>query len=365
MITAQSQSLYPHPGKPSPRPESSWPHPPWEHADEEELLDWRICDLGVKIADSPLEASIRRLYAELTDRGLSFLPRCYLTLEWLCPDRVPVIGIPFWLAHPRLTELEKKMMLEAEGADEQERMRLLRHEAGHAYNYAYRLYRRTRWRELFGPISAPYDPEEYPLRPYSRKYVIHLKDNYAQAHPDEDFAETFAVWLTPGLDWRRRYQGWPALRKLEYVDSLMKRLAGRPPCVTGGELLSPVNRVRSTLRRYYARRKKELRQLIPEVYDRILSSLFSSQPEPGAMSAAEFIRRHRRELVNTVARLALVRKYMVADVLSLLLARARRLNLYLKGSGERALLELGIVVASLVLQERYILSKTAARVHRR
>ena len=26
---------------------------------------------------------------------------------------------------------------------------------------------------------------------------MHLDPWYAQSHPDEDFAETFAVWLTP------------------------------------------------------------------------------------------------------------------------------------------------------------------------
>ena len=337
-----------------------WPHPDWENAADEELLDRRICDLGVRIEQSPLEDSVRQLYSEVESRGLTFKPRCYLTLEWLCPDRVPVIGIPFWLAHPRLIELEKKMMLEAEGADPAERMRLLRHEAGHAYNYAYRFYRRTRWRELFGPISADYNPDEYPMRPYSRKYVIHLKDNYAQAHPDEDFAETFAVWLTPGLDWRRKYAGWPALKKLEYVDRLMKETAGKPPVVTGGELLRPASHVRATLRTYYNRKRKEFRDLFPEVYDRILNSIFSTHAPEGAMRASDFIRKYRRELINTVARLALVRKYLVNEVLARLSARARKLQLYQHEGTEHTLLRLGVVVTSLVLEERYVLTRSSA-----
>ena len=42
--------------------------------------------------------------------------------------------------------------------------------------------------------------------------------HYAQKHPDEDWAETFAVWLEGG-PWRRRYRDWQvALAKLEYVD---------------------------------------------------------------------------------------------------------------------------------------------------
>src|SRR5256885_16453644 len=82
------------------------------------------------------------------------------------------------------------------------RSRILRHEAGHALDNAYRLRRRKRWRAVFGPASLPY-PARYRARPGSRRYVHHLGEWYAQAHPSEDFAETFAVWLTPKSGWRK------------------------------------------------------------------------------------------------------------------------------------------------------------------
>ncbi len=91
--------------------------------------------------------------------------------------------------------------------------------------------RRKKWQAQFGLSSNEDTPSTYRPRPYSRSFVTHHDDWYAQAHPDEDFAETFAVWLTPGLDWRARYAGWKALEKLEYVDELMKSLAGQPPLV--------------------------------------------------------------------------------------------------------------------------------------
>jgi len=329
------------------------PPPPrhWETADDEELLRMRICDLDVRIEGSPLESRIQRLYDELDARGISFHPPCYLTTEWLCPDRVPAIGIPFCLAHPRLQKLEEVMMLEVEGGTENECMKLLRHEAGHAINYAYRLYRRTRWRELFGPISTDYDPDEYRMRPYSRRYVIHLRDNYAQAHPDEDFAETFAVWLTPGLDWRRKYQGWGALKKLQYVDHVMAEIGQRRPEVTGGLRLWPIASVRSTLANYYKRKRRQFAEAYPGFYDDILLRLFSRETTAHG-PAARFLSRHRRNLVNTVARWAPVRKYTVDQIIRRLAQRSGELNLWLRAPEQESLFPVGICITTLVLEAR-------------
>ena len=56
-----------------------------------------------------------------------------------------------------------------------------------------------------------------------------LEGWYAQSHPVEDFAETFAVWLAPRSNWRAQYENWPALRKVEYIDRTMRRLKNRKP----------------------------------------------------------------------------------------------------------------------------------------
>ena len=193
---------------------------PWHRLSDEQLLDLRICDLPIKIKGSFLEPHIKRLYSELNARGIRFKPHVWLAEEWFSPDGVPGIAIPFYLAHPRLMKLERKQMLEIEGGTDTECMRILRHEAGHALDTAFRLHFKRQHRELFGSFAQPY-PDFYKPKPKSRKYVLHLPAWYAQAHPAEDFAETFAVWLTPRSQWRRRYRGWPALRKLEYIDELM------------------------------------------------------------------------------------------------------------------------------------------------
>ena len=204
--------------------------PPWVRWTAERLLETRICDLGLSLGGTAMETRIHALYSELERRGIRFRPHFWLSDEWFSPARIPGVAIPFYLAHPRLIRLERSQMLEAEGASQTWCMRILRHEAGHALDHAYQLRRRRRWQQLFGRSSQPY-PAIYRPRPFSKRYVHHLDAWYAQSHPDEDFAETFAVWLTPRASWRRNYQGWPALRKLEYIDELMSEIGPRVAAV--------------------------------------------------------------------------------------------------------------------------------------
>ena len=70
-----------------------------------ELLNTRICDLSLQIAGSPLEPFTLRLNRELAAKGLMFQPEYYLTDAWGCPDEVPIIGIPFYLADKRLARI--------------------------------------------------------------------------------------------------------------------------------------------------------------------------------------------------------------------------------------------------------------------
>ena len=194
----------------------------WERLSDDQLLSLRFCDLNLSVQGTELQQAIERLYRELSMRGIRFRPHCWLSQEWFSPDGIPGIAIPFYLAHKRLTGIERRFMREVEGGNRNWLMRILRHEAGHAIDSAYRLRRLQSWRAVFGPASLPY-PDTYRPRPGSRRFVQHLGAWYAQAHPTEDFAETFAVWLKPHSAWRREYAGWPAYAKLEFID----RLAGQ------------------------------------------------------------------------------------------------------------------------------------------
>ena len=190
-----------------------------------------MCDLGLTVHDTWLEDCVERLREELDDVGLRrFRVHTWLSDEWCSPDRVPGIGIPFYLAHPRLIRLERQMMFEVEGGTRLECMRLLRHEAGHALQHAYNLQRRKLWQRAFGRASDPY-PDFYRPNPLSKGFVEHLDGWYAQAHPVEDFAETFAVWLAPRSNWRKQYATSRALDKLEYIDALVDDLSDRKPPV--------------------------------------------------------------------------------------------------------------------------------------
>jgi hypothetical protein len=306
----------------------------WQELSEEEILRMRIRDFGLQIAGFPLEPLIQRLYQELDSAGLRFHPPCYLADEWLCPDRAPIIGIPFYLAHPRLRHIERKMMFEVEGGTEISCMKFLRHECGHAVNYAYELFKRTRWRELFGPFSAPYSNSYY-FRPYSRRYVTHLEDNYAQAHPDEDFAETFAVWLAPAgprssRGWQEKYGDRPVIKKLRYVDGLMKKIGQQPPKVTAqGPPPWSASRMTSTLAAYYERKRRMLGSEFQGFYDDSLARLFlTKHAGVSDLKASQLLRRHRRELIDSVTRWTGHRKYDIHQLIDRLIVRCDALDLY-------------------------------------
>src|SRR6476469_10792602 len=269
----------------------------WE-GERQNLMARKISDLGLAIAGTRVEKMIDQLYSELADKSLSFRPPVYLSDQWGCPDETPLIGVPFYLADPRLERIEAEMAGGVE--DDQEAMRYLRHEAGHALNYAFHLYDRPEWRSLFGSFAKPYR-DRYRADPFSRSHVRHILGWYAQKHPDEDFAETFAVWLTPGRDWRKDYEGWPALAKLEYVDRTMNEIANEtrevPPPVEDD---LPVDAMRYTVADHYAGDEampiEDSRQ-----FDADLGRIFMREADaPGGEPAEAFVHRHYREIVGRI-----------------------------------------------------------------
>jgi len=303
----------------------------WDKLSDEEILQIRVRDLHLQIPGSELEPLVERLYEELDANGINFHPSCYLADEWFCPERVPIIGVPFCLTHPRLKHIEKKMLYEVEGGTESSCMKLLRHECGHALNYAYELYKKTRWRELFGLFSVKYSSFYY-YQPYSRRYVIHLEDNYAQSHPDEDFAETFAVWLTPRSRWEEKYRDWPVIKKLRYVDNLMKKITNQQPVNTVHERPPwSASRMTSTLAAHYERKRKALGSEFQGFYDDSLKTLFTlKHGDSYTLKASKLLRHHRRELVNCVSRWTGHRKYDIRQLVNNLINRCDALNLHAK-----------------------------------
>jgi Putative zinc-binding metallo-peptidase len=320
------------------------PEPEWATWPDDRLLDLRLCDLGLTIGPGELAQRIDQLYDELKNLGLRFRPYFWLSDEWYCPDGVPGVAIPFYLAHPRLARLELQYMLEVEGGTPEWCMRLLRHETGHAMENAYHLRRRRLRQALFGKSSESYR-DYYVPRPYSRRFVVHLEQWYAQSHPDEDFAETFAVWLAPDSNWRERYAGWPALRKLEYVDATMQEIAAQRPLVASRARVDPLSRLRKTLREHYEEKRRHYGLDEDVSYDRDLRRLFSSAPEfRDRPSAARFLGRIRREVRRRVAQGTGVYQYTIDQVLGDMIDRCRELRLRVAVSEDQAKLDFTIAL---------------------
>lgn len=314
-----------------PRRSRSRGEPWWAELPDEELLDLRFCDLKLDLASSPLQPALDRLAGELERRGIRFRPHCWLAEEWFCPDGVPGFAIPFYLAHPRLARLERHFMHEVEGGNARWLMRILRHETGHALDNAYRLRRRKRWRQVFGSPSRPY-PIAYAPRTKSRSYVLHLGHWYAQAHPSEDFAETFAVWLVPNSTWRTDYADWPALRKLRYVDELLGEIRGRTPPVRGRDEVEPLRQDRRTLRQHYRRKLRYYESGETSRYDASLGRVFATPGRAaGRPPAATFIRQVRPQFQRLLIRRARLHPYLVHQVMRMVIARSRALGLVVRG----------------------------------
>ena len=318
--------------------------PAWVSLPDEQLLDLRICDLKLRIPGTELSQCVRQLGRELKSHGLVFRPHLWLSDDWYSPDGVPGLAAPFYMGHPRLGKLEMNQMLEVEGGTFDWCMRILRHETGHAIENAYHLRRRRSRQQMFGKSSVPY-PDCYLPKPYSKSFVLHLDMWYAQSHPDEDFAETFAVWLTPGSYWRERYVGWPALKKLEYMDELMKELVGVSPIVTKKERIDPIGRLQKTLREHYKSKRKRYGLDYPNFYDRDLRRLFSGDPDKADHPpAANFIRKFRKEVRRKVAEWTGEYQYTIDQVLQDMITHCRQKNLRLAIPEDRAKVDFTILL---------------------
>jgi len=319
---------------------------PWESLSSDELLERRLSGLRVTVEGTWLEDCVHNLHQEMADRGLRLRPHAWISSEWFSPDNTPGIAIPFYLAHPRLMKLEKKMILDVEGGTWSECMAILRHEAGHTVQHAYQLHRRRRWQQLFGPSSKRY-PRYYRPNPASRRFVQHLRLWYAQSHPDEDFAETFAVWLKPRSSWRTRYAGWPALKKLEYVDELMGEIAGKRPLLTGRERVDPLNELRETLADHYRKKQAMYAFDTPKTYDRDLYRLFSADPRHRrSQPASMFIRRNRARIRHLVARWTGENQLTLDAVLDDMIIRCREHNLRAVGSERKLLMNFTVLLTA-------------------
>jgi len=313
----------------------------------QEILNKPIRELGLKIEGSPLQRLVQQLYHEVEQKGLTkFRPLCYLTDEWGCPSGEPVIGIPFYLANAELAHLEKEMN---DLEDAREIMMYLRHEAGHAFNYAYKLHRTPKWKQLFGPFRRPYHDNYRPI-PFSRNYVRHLAGWYAQKHPDEDFAETFAVWLTPRSAWRMRYRGWGAMAKLQYMNRIAKELGNVDPVRRRGSTDITVDEMEATVAEFYQRVSDET-PLADLALDTDLRDIFdASKRRKTAKPAHEFLHGQRKAVVDKVAYWTGAQRPLIKKLIEVIEKRIEELGLFADtGRESEHLIQITVYVTALAM----------------
>jgi Putative zinc-binding metallo-peptidase len=329
----------------------------WSSLPDEELLRLRFKDLKVTVEGTWLEDCLGKLHEELAEQNLRVRPHAWISNEWFSPDDAPGIAIPFYLAHPRLMQLERKMIIDVEGGTWSECMSILRHEAGHVVQHSYQLHRKRRWQQLFGPSSRRY-PRYYRPNPASRNFVQHLRLWYAQSHPDEDFAESFAVWLTPRANWRKRYATWPALKKLEYVDELMAEIGKEKPMLTRRLEVDPASKLTCTLAEHYEKKQALYLGDSPKGYDRDLRSIFSDDPKhKRPVAASTFLEKNRVKIRRMVAKATGEYQLTLDDVLDEIIVRCRELKLRAVGSERQLIRDFTVLLTARTVHSLYTPSR--------
>jgi hypothetical protein len=326
---------------------------PWARWPDEKLMQLRLKDLKVRIEGTWLARCLRDLDEELDQKGMRIRPHAWISDEWFSPSDTPGIAVPFYLAHPRLMRLERKLIIDVEGGTVPECMRILRHETGHVIQHAYQLHRRRRWQQLFGSSSKRY-PNYYRPNPASKQFVQHLRLWYAQAHPDEDFAETFAVWLRPRSNWKTRYAGWPALKKLQYVDELMAEIANQPPVLKRRLRVDTLSRNTLTLAEHYEKKQARYAVDSPTAYDRDLQRIFSADPRyRRSPAAATFIRQNRAKIRQMVSRWTGEYQLTLDTVLDDMIVRCRELKLRAVGPTRRLRMDFTVLLTAKTVHSLY------------
>jgi hypothetical protein len=328
---------------------------------EEEIFKLRIQDLPLHLESSDVYPWIQEVFQELAEKGLNLRPRIYFGDEWFSPEGQNAVAVPFFLAHKKLRQLEKKMMLECEGDSEESFKRLFRHELGHAFDHAFGVSRRKSWQKIFGSNKKPYAPESYRPRPYSKNFVRNISETYAQAHPDEDFAETFACWLDPESDWKNKYKNWGALKKLVFVDKLCSEFKGRLAPPAKGRMLCDARYLRSNLARYYQRKRKTFEDDYPDFYDKDLTRIFAQIPAKSfipnigtpLVMASSFMRKQRREILKTLSLWTRERKITISQIYDKLIDRAEDLELVLSKDFYQTSIEMTAFLSTLVSHYRF------------
>jgi len=318
----------------------------------QKFLDLRFNQLPINIDYRPVKTKLNKFNIELLNRGfINFKPKYFIADEWFQPEGTLWIGIPFYLFSKKLTKLEEKMIGFVEGKEQQEFLRLLRHEAGHCFESAYKLSSLTKWRKLFGDPRKKYDPHVYRKKLTSKSFVSNLETGYGQSHPEEDFAETFAVCINPDINWQEIYKDQKiALKKLLYVDYLIHKFKNIPPKISTGKKMSEVNKLSKTLKRYYSSKRKLYADDIPSFYLRDLLEIFNQDDlkKYGTVKVSFFIKKRRKLFIKLIKKWLPQKIYNINLILDKLILISNENNLRVNKNNLFAEFELSVFVTAML-----------------
>lgn len=349
-----------------------------ESLSQDELLRLRFRDLNLKWHDSDLAVYVAQLYYELELAGISFKPSILISDDWYVLEGSSTIAVPFYLAHPRLARLEREFMGRVEGSGSATIMKYLRHEAGHAIEHAYKLAEDPLRIQVFGSSERPY-PRGYRPRSHTKDFVYHLGDGYAQSHPDEDFAETFAVWLDPKSQWQSRSSKGLTYKKLMAVDQLIVHAEEVQPRVEPEDLCSPLERSSKTLLAHYHAKSRRYRMGEFAGMDEWLNSIFQKSSQlkkirgrrlktaqkngrikkylspknsrSSATPAHHFVESIENEVRREISRNLGVGGFELKEMLFRIKHRLRQLDLHLKSSYHQTKAEFFDFIVDLALED--------------
>jgi hypothetical protein len=326
-----------------------------------ELLTSPVNRLELNLGSSLLQPQIDKLMAVLKRRGIRLKPYFYLGEDWGCVSGTSNIEIAFYDADPLIKELNR----EVRGWTNETRVvdYLLRHETGHAFCYAHRLYTNREFRNVFGVKGKFFDTypatDRYKAHPWSRDFVNPNRDHYAQKHPDEDFAETFGVWLSLPSSWRKAYRTKKrVLAKLKFVSEIVREYGDRPVHVPpdSGELDVPVEAISMTVAEVLGASLARYRKKATGYIDPLLKKIGRHRPhatDSGVIPLADVIAAHRRFMVKALVRNARVTFAQASFLVNKMQTRSRVLQLHIPLSiMDRCLIE--VVCLASTLAARFV-----------
>jgi len=145
-----------------------------------------------------------------------------------------------------------------------------------------------------------------------------------------------------------------AVRWLSYTvetELLMNEIAGKRPPATTRERVDPLHQLSQTLGEHYQKKQAFYAFKPPKTYDRDLSRLFSADPRHRReQPASVFIRRHRAQIRQVVARWTGENQLTLDAVLDDMISRCRELELRAAGSERKLLINFTILLTAKTVQ---------------